>query len=197
MELKEIREHLGRVKVAYLRNDIMRALASAIMGLKGVAALPQPPTDVKSLVREAVQLLARDNTIKQFCKGSLIYTVGQERQLLAVLANTYKALIDEQNREDKEQARARKIKLDQLLNLGVRLLAQGQVSEADHSFSEAATQYRDEHRLFAFIGKALIEANEPRRALPYLKKGLEAAPDDVMLKDLFAEAVRMKTESAS
>lgn len=197
MELKEIREHLGRVKVAYLRNDVMRALASAIMGVKGVASLSQPPTDLKSLVREAVQLLARDNTIKQFCKGSLMYTAGQERQLLAVLANTYKALIDEQNREDQEQARARKLKLDQMLNLGTRLLAQGQVSEADHAFTEAANQYRDEHRLFAFIGKALLDADEPRRALPYLKKGLEAAPEDVMLRDLLAQAMRMKNDPAS
>lgn len=197
MELKEIREHLGRVKAAYQRNDTLRALTFAIMGLKGMLPLSQPPSDIRGLARDAVQLLARDEQIKPLCKTPLIYNPGHERQILAALAGAYKALVELQNHEEPAKARARKQKLDQALNLGMRLLAQGQISEADHAFTDAANNYRDEHRLFALIGRALLEAQEPRRALPYLKRGLEAVPDDPLLRDLMDQAQRLKTEAAN
>lgn len=193
MDLREAKEHLGRVKPYYLRNETLRALASAIMGLKAIVALNiQPAMDVRGLIREAVQLLSRDEGVKQQLTGPLLYQPGQERQILAQLAAAYKLLHEAQSRESYEVAAARKLKLDQHFNAGLKLLEQRQVSEADAEFTETLNYYRDEYRVFAFIGKALVEAGEHRRAGPYLKKGLEIAPTDAELLKLFDQITQLK-----
>ena len=186
MDLREAKEHLGRVKPYYLRNETLRALGSAVMGLKGIVALNvQPGVDVRGLIREAVQLLSRDELVREHTGATLMYQPGQERQLLAQLAAAYKQLAEALNRESHEVAGARKLKIDQHFNAGLKLLEQRQVSGADAEFAEAVKYYRDEHRLFAFIGKALVEAGEHRRAAPYLKRGLDVAPTDAELLKLF------------
>ena len=135
MDLREAKEHLGRVKPYYLRNETLRALASAIMGIKGIVGLNiQPGMDVRGLIREAVQLLSRDDGVREHVGAPLLYQPGQERQVLAQLAAAYKNLLEAQNRENYEDASARKLKLDQYFNMGLKLLEQRQISEADAAF---------------------------------------------------------------
>lgn len=194
MDTRAIREQLGRVKPYYLRNETLRALNAALMGVKGVAALGMAPSlDIRGAIREAVQLLSRDEQVKKLLKAPLAYQPGQERQLLAALAALYKAYLEEMNREDHDAALARKQKLDQAFNLGIKLLGQGQVSEADAAFAEAITHYRDEHRVFVLIGKALLGAGEDKRALPYLRRGMEVCPEDPDLRTLLETAGRVKS----
>ena len=175
MNIRAIREQLGRVKPYYLRNETLRALAAMISALKELSAAPQIPSELRGLIRDGMQLLSRDQQIKAAAKGSLQYQPGQERTLLLHLAMAYKTIKEAEDYESHDDALNRKIKLDQAYNLGLRLLEQGQASEADASFAEALTHYKDEHRLFALIGKALMDAGEVRRAFPYLKRGVEMA----------------------
>lgn len=190
--LKVVRENLGRVKAYYLRNDSLRALNCMILGVKEACRVPALPTEIRGLIREAAQTLTRDENLKAVLRGPLIYTPGQERQLLAVLADLYKRYLEETQREDRATALARKQKLDQAFNTGVKLLEQKLVSEADASFGEAVTNYKDEHRLFMLIGRALMGAGEVRRAIPYLKRGTEADSADKDCLQLLNEAVEMK-----
>lgn len=193
MELREIKEQLGRVRLYYLRNDIARALGSAVLGVKGIVQSGvAPSTEIKGHVREAIQLLSRDDQIKSLLTAPLGYQAGQERALLAQLANLYKALLEEQEREDRVVAFARKQKIDQALNLGMRLLTQGQISEADAQFAEAVSVYRDEHTVFRTISKALLDSGEVRRAIPYIKKGMEVLPADPEMTRLFEQAKQMR-----
>ena len=192
MNPREIREQLGRVKPYYLRNEPLRALAAAISGLRGLGST-QPTTDMRSLIREATQLLGRDEEIRKHAPN-LAYQPGQERAILLQLVNAYKAMHAASETEDHDTALARKIKLDQACNLGSRLLEQGKVSEADASFTEAIASYKDEHRVFALIGKKLMAAGEVRRALPYLKRGVEASPDDEEMRALYDECLRLRDE---
>lgn len=197
MDIREIREQLGRVKPYYLKNEMLRAVGSAVLGVKGVVQMGTPPTtEVRSLIREGMQLLSRDETIRETLKTPLNYQAGQERSLLAQLASLYKQLLEEQNREDRDVAFARKQKLDQALNLGMRFLSQNQISEADAQFAEAVAQYKDEHTMFRLIAKALMEAGEYKRAMPYLKKGLEALPTDQELLDLFEQIKEKRAAGA-
>lgn len=198
MDMRGIKEQLGRVKPYYLKNDMLRALGAAVLGVKGVVQLGvTPPTEIRGLVREGAQLLSRDEKVKKLLKAPLMYQPGQERQLLAQLASVYKILLEEESREDKAAAFARKQKIDHNLNLGLRLLAQGQVSEADAAFAEAVSQYKDEHVLFKLIGKALAEAGEVRRAVPYLKKGLEVLPQDAEMAALLETVQLARAKDAS
>lgn len=191
--LKQVRENLGRVKAYYLRNESVRALNHMILAMKDICRLPSLSTEMRGLIREAVQTLSRDENLKAVMKHPLSYTPGQELQLLAAVADLFKRYQEQMSHEDHSVALARKQKIDQCYNQGIKLLEQQQVSEADTCFAEAVTYYKDEHRLYMLIGKALLEAGEARRALTYLKRFIEIEPDNAEGLRLIQEAVQQKS----
>ena len=77
---------------------------------------------------------------------------------------------------------------DRALNMGQKLVAQGKFSEAEEAFREAVSYYRDEHRLFQMIAKCFIDADQPRRAIDYLRKALEIEPDNEPARLMLEEA---------
>lgn len=190
--LKQARDELGRVKVYYLRNETTRALYHAVLGVKAISGLSALPMEMRGLVRDAVQHLARDENLKPHIKAPIAYTPGQERQLLLVLADLYKRYMAALDYEDHDTALARKLKLDHAFNLGKRLLDQKQSTEADACFAEAVTCYKDEHSLFKLIGRVLVDAGEVRRAVPYLRRAVELEPDNAEVGDLLRQATAHK-----
>jgi len=188
MNIRQIRENLGRVRTSFQRNDMLRALSCFIAGLQALGG-SAPPTDIRGDIRESLQFLVRDQQVKALLPdGQCSYTPGQEKELLALFTKIHDQLKEAAETEGRESALARKIKLDQAYNAGKKLLEQGKVSEADASFSEAVLAYKDEHRLFYMIAGLLVDANEVVRAGPYLKKGLEALPGDPALMELLERA---------
>ncbi len=188
MNIRQIRENLGRVKVSFQRNEIMRALHFFVTAMKELGGSP-PPTDVKGDIREAVQCLLRDEQIKPLLPAGMSgYAPGQEKALLVLFSSIQKRLQEDADKESPEAALERKLKIDHAYNAGLKHLEQGRVSEADASFAEAAKFYKNEHRLFHMIAGALIDAEEPVRAGPYLKQGLQALPNDPDLMALLGRA---------
>lgn len=196
MEVRQIKEQFGRLKHYYLKGDSLRSLGCVVVGLKGIVARGSAPTiELRGIIREALQLLAYDPKIKECCPTPLIYQPGKERKLLGELAHIYKILLDKANTEEWNIAFARKQKLDQSFNLGAKLLAQKQISEADAAFSESISYCKDEYILYKMIAKLLIEAGEARRAATYVKKGLEVLPKDAELHKLFEVVRRAKEQT--
>ena len=188
MNIRQIRENLGRVRTSFQRNETVRALSYFIAGLRGLGG-SAPPTDIRGDIRDAVMLLVRDEQVKALLPGGQYgYTPGQEKALLAFFTKIHDQLKEAAETESHEAALARKIKLDQAYNAGKKLLEQGKVSEADASFAEALLAYKDEHRLFYMIASLLVDAKEVVHAGPYLKKGLEALPGDPELMELLERA---------
>lgn len=196
MDLRKARENLGRIKIYYMKGESARALQAAIVALKELVQCNPLPTEMRGLLREGLQFITRDAELKPYLKSPIIYQPGQERQLLLSLAAIYKAMEEAAGRESHEQALERKRRLDQGINVGQKLLAQGKVSEAEESFQAALRNYRDEHRIFMLVGRWLFEAEQPRRAVPYLKKAVELEPTNTMALELFANAMRAKQDAA-
>ncbi len=191
MNAKSVRENLGRAKSYYQRKDLARALASVVVAIREIGTA-QAPTDVRSLLREVVQILSRDATVKDSLKAPLIYQPGQEKNLLAPLAKVYQSLRSAEGVEDHKTALTRKLKIDENIGYGMKALEQKKISEADAFFAEALKHYRTEHAAFTMIAKALMAAGEFRRAYPYLKKGTEVAPNNIATKELLAECLRQR-----
>lgn len=193
MDVQKIKEQLSRIKLYYLRNETIRALGMAVAGLKAIVkSTTPPPTELRSLLREGVQLLLHDELIQKYLSAPISYQPSQEKQLFIVLSETYKKIVEEQEKETYLKTRERKQQLDQAVNLGMKLLEQKKISEADKSFAEAITYYKDEENLFYLIAKALIKAHEPTRAFDYIKKGLISLPNNNDLKKLHDIAIRLK-----
>lgn len=198
MDVQKIKEQLSRIKIYYLRNETVRALGVALTGLKGLVKSNTPPsTELRSLLREGIQPLLHDTLIQKYLPAPITYQPGQEKQLFTILSEVYKKIIEEQEKETYLKTRERKQALDQAFNLGIKLLEQKKISEADKSFTEALTYYKDEERLFYLIAKALIKSHEPTRAFDYIKKGLTYYPNNDDLNKLYAIATRLKASETS
>ena len=188
MDLRKTREQLGRIRVYYLKGDTLRALASAVMALRDLAQMSNLPTDMRSMLRDGIGFLARDEELKRYLKRPLAYQPGQEKALFIQLVAAYKEMAAQAGQESRDEAFARKQKLDRALNMGQKLVAQGKFSEAEEAFREAVSYYRDEHRLFQMIAKCFIDADQPRRAIDYLRKALEIEPDNEPARLMLEEA---------
>ena len=194
MNIRQIRENLGRVKTSFQRNEILRALLFFITGLKELGG-NAPPSDLRGDIREAMQLLMRDEKVKALLPApNFGYNPGQEKAILELFTKIHEQLQELSTHEDHKDALERKIKLDRAFLLGKRHLEQGRVSEADASFVEALQYYKDEHHIFYMIALALVELKEVVRAGPYLKKGLEALPDNAELLALVERARVIRQE---
>ncbi len=195
MDIRKVRENLGRIKVYYLKGETLKALGFAVMGLKALEGTT-PPTDVKSSIREGIQLLAKDEGVKARLKAPLMYQPGQEKNLLVLLSKLYKEMDAAAQAENHDAALARKRALDQNINLGGKLLNQGKVSEADAAFQDALKYYKDEHRAWQMIGKCLLDAGQGKRAWPYLKKAVELEPENEVARELFSAASKAREKDA-
>ncbi|MBO4336229.1 MAG: hypothetical protein J5846_10445 [Desulfovibrio sp.] len=194
MNIRKIRESLGRVKTSCQRRDFSHALYLLIASLKELAG-QRPPTDLRSDFREAINLVGSDPQFKELSANPLIYKPGAERELLTLLIQIYQTLTGKKNTESYEEALERKLKIDHALRDGKHFLSRRQIAEAEACFAEAIKNYRDEHALFLMIARAYIEIKEYARGLGYLRDGLKHAPNDPNLLRLADECLRMRTES--
>ncbi len=193
MNAKQALELLARAKLAFTRRRNVDCIGSIIMVLKGMANTPYT-LELTGSMREMIQLLGGDKIVVDVLGKPIVYQPGQEPAILVALAKVYKVVLEAQRLENKEVTRARKLKLDHTLNEGLKLVKQSNFTDADHWFNEALTHYKDEHSLFSVIGDALMKAGAPKRAFPYLAKGIAAAPQDLRLKMLYENCVAIKDQ---
>ncbi len=190
MDAKKALEITMRARMAYNRMKTVDAIGNLVTAIKGMGNTPYP-LELSSNLRELVQLIGQDRLVVEALGAPIIFKTGEEQSLLVPLARAYKILAAGKE-EDFATAIARKVKLDIAFNEGKRKLVIKDFSEADYYFNEALTHYKDEHALFFLIGKALMQAEAPRRAFPYLSKGVIADPEDMRMKALYDECLVLK-----
>lgn len=187
MDQKVIKDNLGRAKAFYMKGDSAQALNAVILALHEVvrSSTTNLPIPIRSLFREAIQLISRDKEITSKTDKAITYSPGYERNTLAHLVTIYNVFL-EGEKESVDVLKKRKLRLDKAYNIGLRLLAANKVSEADQAFQEAVKCHKDEDRLFLMIARALCEAEQPVRASTYIKKALELDPSSEEAKELLA-----------
>ena len=194
MNVRKIREDLGRVKTSCQRRDFQHGLYLLIASLKELGG-QRPTTDIRSDLREAVNTIASDPEFKAVCAQTISYKPGAERELLSMLIQIYQTLVGKKNSESYEEAAERKLKIDQALRSGKNFLSHGRLADAEACFADAIKNYRDENALFLMIARAYIELKEYGRGLGYLREGLKRAPQDPNMLKLADECLRMRAET--
>lgn len=194
MNVRKIREELGRSKNCLQRRDFHRALYLFCLALKELG--PQgAPADLRGDIRAALTDICADPVYKNEYPAPLSYQPGKEKDLLVFFNNFYKALLGTESREDYETTLQRKLNLDRCINNGKAFLAQGKASEADDCFNEAFKYYKNEIAAYAIMARAMMDAKEYVRALGYARKGLQEKPDQPDLKKLAVECSRLRASS--
>jgi tetratricopeptide (TPR) repeat protein len=189
---KSIREDLARAKAAYAKNDDLRTLQLTLSALRAfVTVRPSGPdrTMVEGLFRECFANLAKLERIKKHLPHGLPYVKGQEKQLHDHLVPLARIIQEEINREGLEAMRERKLRIDQAIIKGTKLLGEGNILEAQRNFRSAVDEYVDEKGLFPLIASRLIEAGHFKASIEYVKRAIEESPDNPRAYDfLFAVA---------
>jgi tetratricopeptide (TPR) repeat protein len=197
MDLRKVKDLCSRAKSYAQKGDTLRALTTLCSGLKELTRSSAPaPSDMRGLVREVVQSLSSMDIIKETSRHPFKYEPGQERALLLLCEELAIAIDVKLNHESYEMAAERKLKLDQTLNRALRTLEQGQIAKADEIFSEALVFYRDEHRVFTYIAKALMNVGAIKRAQGYVRRGLAVVPGDAVMLALMDELAKQQPGEA-
>ena len=189
---KSIKEDLARCKTCYQRNEDLRSLGHLGAALKAFLSVKLPITErseVEGLFREAFANISKmDRVLKLMPKG-VPYLKGQEDKLFRYVVALHKKVKEERDMESLEQMRERKLKIDQLLLKGQKLLDEGNLLEAQRNFREAVSNHVDEDGLFPLLAQRLMEKGHHKASLEYLKGAIEVGPDNARAYDLLFTAV--------
>ncbi len=189
MKASEMRDHLIRAKLYYGQSKTKECIGLVIVVLRALGDAT-PASDVAGALRDLMLLLGKDSIVTDVLGKELVFAPGQEKNILVGLAHVFKAIMSQQ--EDHETAMARKLNIDKYFNEGLHCIKENKLSEAVQNFDDAIKYYKDEHSLFILIGQALMDAEAPKRAFPYLSKGLIAAPQDARMQSLYEQCVAIK-----
>lgn len=195
MNVRKVREGLGRVRTCVQRGEYPKAVQLVCAGLKECGSQPAP-TDLRGDFRTALGDICSHAEYKKFNARPISYQAGKEKDILAYLQKFYTQLTGQQEEEeDYETALQRKLNLDRCINNGKAFVSQGKFTEADDCFTEALKYYKTEIAAFGIMARAMMDANQFVRALGYVRKGLEIQPDNVDLNQLGAECNRKRAKS--
>jgi tetratricopeptide (TPR) repeat protein len=188
---KSIKEDLARAKTAYLKNEDLRALAGLAAALKGFLAVKLPGTDrmeIESHFREAFSNLSKMPRVLKYLPKGVPYAKGQEEKLFKFVAALYKKVQQDIERESLEEMRERKLKIDQLIGKGQKLLDDGNLLEAQRNFREAVALHVDEDGLYPLVAMKLIDKGHHKASLEYLRGAILASPNNPRAYDLLLAA---------
>ncbi|MBQ3060555.1 MAG: hypothetical protein IJD16_09655 [Desulfovibrio sp.] len=191
MNIRKIREELGRARASCQRRDFLRAVYLTISAFKELGG-QTAPSDLRGDIRTALETLTADPLYKKECPRPVSYQPGKERELLIFFIKLYKKLQGQEEQEDYEATLQRKLRLDRAIRDGKAWLAQKKPSEADACFTEGLSHCRTEYAAYSMIARALLEAGEYVRALGHLRNGLKLQPDDAQMRELAEECLRLR-----
>ncbi|WP_428562709.1 MAG: tetratricopeptide repeat protein [Solidesulfovibrio sp. DCME] len=193
---KTIREDLARAKAAYAKNEDLRAVQLVVAALRAFVAVKLPGTDrmtIESQLREALANLSKLPRVLHYAPNGIPYAKGNEQKLHASLAALAQKIEADINRESLDAMRERKLRIDHAIIKGAKLLAEGNLLEAQRNFRAAVADYVDEKGLFPLLASKLIDAGHFKASLEYVKRAVEVAPDNARAYD-FLLTVAAKTE---
>lgn len=191
MNIRKIREDLGRAHTCLQRRDLNRAIYLLCISLRDVGA-QGAPTHIRGDFRTAITEICNDPLYKRTGAQQVAYQQGKERELLVFFNKIYHQLIGKEEQEDYETALARKLNLDRCINDGKTFLAQGKPSDADNSFTEAFKYYKNEFAAYGIMARAMMDAGQLVRASGYIRKGLAERPNDAALLKMAEECARQR-----
>lgn len=188
---KTIREDLARAKAAFAKNDELRTVQLVVMALRAFVSVKLPSSDrimVEGLLRESFSNLGKLPQIRKFAPNGIPYVKGQEQKLCSFLIPLVQRLEEELGRENLDAMRERKLRIDHAVIKGGKLLAEGNLLEAQRNFRAAVEDYVDEKGLFPLIASRLIEAGHFKPSFEYIKRAVEESPDNARAYDFLLTA---------
>ena len=188
---KSIREDLARAKAAYAKNDELRTVQLIAGALRAFVSVKLPGTDrlqVEGMLRESFANLGKLDHVKRYAPNGIPYAKGQEPKLAAYMASLAQKVEADIAREGLDAMRERKLRIDHAVIKGTKLLAEGNLLEAQRNYRTAVEDYVDETGLFPLIASRLIDSGHYKASLEYTRRAIEEAPGNTRAYDFLLTA---------
>lgn len=194
MNIRKIREDLGRARTCVQRRDYPRAIFLLTTSLRELGSQASP-MDLRGDFRTTITDICADPLYKKAYSQPIVYQPGKERELFVFFNKFYKQITGQEEEEDYDTILQRKLNLDRCISDGKRFLAERKIPEADACFINAFKYYKNEFAAYGMIAKALLDAGEYVRALGHVRKGLTERPDDTDLRHIAEECLRLRAQA--
>lgn len=192
-DLSKARSLLSQVKT----NLKQEKFIPAVQGLRDalVLVLSNPlmkaeKEEFTELLDKAVFVLDSDPNFRQLVPLKITYVPGEEKPLLDDLHKVLAELQDTAVDNAKEAMEAMRLKRENDLARGKRLIDEQKFDEAGVYFKEMLVKYADDPDIKAEIGELFLEAARYVEAYEYLSMALQEAPDSIHLYNRVGIALR-------
>lgn len=196
MDINQVRTQIATAKANVLKGDITNSLKRFIYALHAlVQGGVQIPTEIKTLIRDTATEYNSFKQIKDELGISFNYVAGEEKKLLVACMKAYEHLTKEEKEEESyEDALKRKKNLDAHLIAVKDFLSRNFLEQADEEVEKAMEYYKDEHKIFAYLGELYLQSNYITRAKHFFKQATEAEPNNQDVAKRFIEVNKMQAK---
>lgn len=194
MDINQIKTQLATAKANVIKGDITGSLKRFIYALHALTqGNAQIPTEIKSLIRDTATQYSSFSQIKDELGITFNYVAGEEKKLLVACMKAYEHLSkDAKEDESYEDALKRKKSLDAHLIAVKDFLSRNFLEQADEEVEKAMEFYKDENKIFAYLGELYLQSNYITRAKHFFKRATEVEPNNQEVAKRYIEVNKMQ-----
>lgn len=192
-ELTKARQQLAQIRT-YLRTGkplpAIQALHSTLLIVLKNPLMKSEKDEFAHLLEDAIYSIMADPTVKKLHPDNIVYTAGNERQLLDEVRALLESVDSNMRDAVQEAVRLKEERRKKLLEEGRIFLEQGDLNKARATFATLAKENKDEPELYGQIGELYLQHRAYEDAIGYLETALKLKPELVYLYNSIGIALR-------
>ncbi|AGC50422.1 tetratricopeptide repeat protein [Lawsonia intracellularis] len=192
-ELTRVRQQLSQIRTQLRKDKILpaiQALHHAITVIIKTPLLKAEKEEFEHMLHDALGSIMEHPKVREIFPLTIIYTKGQERQLLSDVYELLTVVDSTIQDAAKEALKDFETRRERLFNEGQKQLEKGNILEAREAFSKLAKEFKDDPELMGQIGKMYLKYEYYEDAIIYLETALTINPELAYLYNYIGIALR-------
>lgn len=192
-ELTRIRQQLSQIRTQLRKDKILPAIQSlhhAITVIIKTPLLKAEKEEFEHMLHDALASIMEHPMVREVFPLTIVYTKGQERQLLRDVHELLEIVDSTIQDAAKEALKDFETRRERLLSEGQKQLEKGNIVEAKEVFGKLAKEFKDDPELIGKIGKMYLQYEYYEDAIVYLEAALSMNPELAYLYNYIGMALR-------
>lgn len=176
---KDIKQHLGRARVAVRSSDLFKSLEALVKSLElysRTRLMGQEKYEVEGLMNEVLHGFSTLPASKKLFPRGLLFKPEEAPALLTRLQKLQVSISEAIEKAEYAKTLARKQDIDAHILTARKLFDRDQPVEARKSLRLLVNKYGDEPGLPLFVGNLLLKSGQLADAEPYFRLAMEQEP---------------------
>jgi tetratricopeptide (TPR) repeat protein len=193
VELTKSRNQLNSVGTLLKQKKIQAAVIAMYEGLLGILRcklMAREKKELAELIEKNVYILNNNQQLREVYPILLEYKPGNEKKLLSQLKEIIDVLQEDLANEAQKQLAELERKKQESLKKAKKLLEEKEIDQADRIFQQLIKEFDKDFKLKIDISDSLIDAEEYKKAIEYLKLAYKDNPQSVHIFNRLGMALR-------